>query len=144
MTLKKYEVDPSESTSEIFILSATLSQLFLAAQQYDLLKKTHDGELKPFTYEDCHDFENFEEDNEDFFSSAERQFLLKSMLDYVICDDETIKHVPGYPKVKVYKERPVRKFSVSCIEISVIMLGDLYILICVTLFSLFYYPVILT
>lgn len=106
LQLKKYEVEDSEN-DKIFILSATLKQLFQAADQFNLLKQTHDGYLKKFSLEEKYDFENFEDDNENFLLCSEQQYLLNSMLNNVICEDEDIKHVPGYPRVKVYKSRPV-------------------------------------
>ncbi len=65
--------------------------------------------MKPYSCEDCYDFENYESDNEDFFTCSERQFLLKNLLYHVLCEDESIKHVVGYKKIKVYKERPISK-----------------------------------
>ena len=59
--------------------------------------------------DDRYDFENFEEDNEKFLTCSERQYLIKNMLEHVVCDDENIKHVVGYHKIRVYKGRPISK-----------------------------------
>eukprot|EP00111_Clytia_hemisphaerica_P022672 TCONS_00066722-protein len=106
LSLKHYEVDGDED-SQIFIISANSTQLVKAADQFNLMKQTHEGIIKAFRHEERFDFENFEENNVDFFSCSEQQYLIKCMLNNVISDDEEIKHVPGYPKVKVYKSRPV-------------------------------------
>ena len=90
-------------------MSANTVQLLKAADQFNLMKQTHEGIIKPFRHEEKYDFENFEENSVDFFSCSEQQYLIKCMLNNVICDDEEIKHIPGYPKVKVYKSRPVSK-----------------------------------
>ena len=81
----------------------------MLAERYGLLKKTHEGVLEAFTIDNQHQFENYEDDNEEFFSSSEKQFLLKELLDHVICEDDEIKFVPGFDRIKVYKNRPVCK-----------------------------------
>lgn len=112
LQLEKYEVDGQEDdhVANIFIVTATMDQFLKAADQYHLLKRTHDGQIRRFRLEEKNDFENFEADNESFFLCSEQQYLLQHMLNHVICVAEDIKHVPGYPKVKVYKSRPVSKF----------------------------------
>lgn len=106
LDVKIYEVEDNPD-AQIYIIAASTSLLFVAAEKYSMLKRTHDGTFLLFTAENRHDFENYEEDNADFFSSSEKQFLLKTMLDHVICEDENINTIPNFPKVKVYKNRPV-------------------------------------
>ena len=68
--------------------------------------------LQNFVIADKHDFENYEDDNEKFFTCSERQYLIKNLLEHVVCDDDNIKHVVGFEKIKVYKGRPISKFFV--------------------------------
>ena len=94
----------------MFILTTSFSELLKAAEKYSLLKRTHAGHLKPFLHEDRYDFESYEEGNESFFTCAEKQYLVKNILDHVVCEDENVKTVVGYEKIKVYKGRPVCEY----------------------------------
>ena len=110
LQLKHYEAE-DEDKIIAFIMTATANHLQKAADQFNLLKQTHEGQLKSFRLAERFDFQNFEEDNTDFFSCSEQQYLIQCMLNQVICDDEEIKHIPGFPKVKVYKSRPISKYQ---------------------------------
>ena len=112
LQLKYYEAEEDNKTNT-FIMTATPNHFQKAADQFNLLKQTHGGHLRTFQLAERFDFENFEEDNADFFSCSEQQYLIKCMLNHVICDDEEIKHIPGYPNVKVYKSRPISKYQSS-------------------------------
>ena len=82
--------------------------------------------------DDRYDFENFEEDNEKFLTCSERQYLIKNMLEHVVCDDENIKHVVGYHKIRVYKGRPISKYilfyTTTSVYRSAILCHDLIII----------------
>ena len=111
LQMKYYDAEEDENNNT-YIMTATSSHLQKAADQFNLLKRTHEGQMKQFRIAERFDFENFEEDSLNFFSCSEQQFLVKCMLNHVICGDEEIKHIPGYPKIKIYTSRPVSKYLI--------------------------------
>lgn len=107
LEVKKYDCNDSEVCNQIFLISASINNLILAAEKFELLKRDQFGKFTPFTVDNRYEFENFEDKNENFFTSSEKQWLINSLLSSVVCNDDKIKNVPGLPKIKVFNDRPL-------------------------------------
>ncbi|XP_049485059.1 anoctamin-10 isoform X4 [Panthera uncia] len=65
-----------------------------------LVKECNDNTMRAFTYGTRYNFKDFDDDNDDFLTMAECQFIIKHELENLRARDE--KMIPGYPQAKLY------------------------------------------
>ncbi|KAM9681194.1 anoctamin-10 isoform 1-T1 [Dama dama] len=97
--LNKYEKETLENQN-LYLVGASKIRLLLGAEAVGLVKECSDNTMRAFTYGTRHNFKDFDDDNDDFLSMAERQFIIKHELENLRARDE--KMVPGYPQAKLY------------------------------------------
>ncbi|XP_043298036.1 anoctamin-10 isoform X4 [Cervus canadensis] len=97
--LNKYEKETLENQN-LYLVGASKIRLLLGAEAVGLVKECSDNTMRAFTYGTRHNFKNFDDDNDDFLSMAERQFIIKHELENLRARDE--KMIPGYPQAKLY------------------------------------------
>nr|XP_020761044.1 anoctamin-10 isoform X2 [Odocoileus virginianus texanus] len=97
--LNKYEKETLENQN-LYLVGASKIRLLLGAEAVGLVKECNDNTMRAFTYGTRHNFKDFDDDNDDFLSMAERQFIIKHELENLRARDE--KMIPGYPQAKLY------------------------------------------
>ncbi|XP_043741493.1 anoctamin-10 isoform X2 [Cervus elaphus] len=97
--LNKYEKETLENQN-LYLVGASKIRLLLGAEAVGLVKECSDNTMRAFTYGTRHNFKDFDDDNDDFLSMAERQFIIKHELENLRARDE--KMIPGYPQAKLY------------------------------------------
>lgn len=120
--LNKYEKETLEHQN-LYLVGATNTRLLYGAEALGLVKECNDCSMKAFTYGTRHNFKGFDENNDDFLSMAERQFIIRYELENLRAREE--KMIPGYPKAKLYPGKSLlRRLLTSRIMIQVFPLHD--------------------
>lgn len=120
--LNKYEKETLEHQN-LYLVGATNTRLLFGAEALGLVKECNDCSMKAFTYGTRHNFKGFDENNDDFLSMAERQFIIRYELENLRAREE--KMIPGYPKAKLYPGKSLlRRLLTSRIMIQVFPLHD--------------------
>uniref|UniRef100_A0A8C2PD37 Uncharacterized protein n=1 Tax=Capra hircus TaxID=9925 RepID=A0A8C2PD37_CAPHI len=104
--LNKYEKETLENQN-LYLVGASKIRLLLGAEAVGLVKECSDNTMRAFTYGTRHNFKDFDDDNDDFLSMAERQFIIKHELENLRARDE--KMIPGYPQAKLYPGKSLCK-----------------------------------
>ena len=98
--------DPTDP-GRTFYITATYNRLLHAAEEFKTTKKLIEGHKTEFVYQERHLFNGFNEEDDSFLTSAEKQCLIRQCLNLIIVTD--IDSIPGVAKATVYKDRPVGK-----------------------------------
>ncbi|XP_044535725.1 anoctamin-10 [Gracilinanus agilis] len=115
-----------EQTSEsknLYLIGASTIRLLLGAESVGLVKECNDHTMRVFTYETRQNFRGFSDDNDDFLTMAECQFIIKHELENLRARDE--KMIPGYPQAKLYPGKSIlRRLLTSGLVTQVFPLHD--------------------
>ncbi|KAM4706305.1 anoctamin-10 [Rhinophrynus dorsalis] len=113
----------SEEDENIYLVGGSTKRLLLGAEALGMVKECNDGSMRPFIYNNRKEYKDFMEDNEDFFSMAECQYIIKHELDNLRARDET--NIPGYPNAKLYPGKSIlRRLQTNGIMIQIFPLHD--------------------
>ncbi|XP_043823293.1 anoctamin-10 [Dromiciops gliroides] len=102
--VEKCEEQTLESQN-LYLIGASPIRLLLGAESVGLVKECNDGTMRVFTYETRQNFKGFSDDNHDFLTMAECQFIIKHELENLRARDE--KMIPGYPQAKLYPGKSI-------------------------------------
>lgn len=120
--LNKYEKETLENQN-LYLVGASNIRLLLGAEAVGLVKECNDNTMRAFTYGTRHNFKGFDDNNDDFLTMAECQFIIKHELENLRARDE--KLIPGYPQAKLYPGKSLlRRLLTSGIVIQVFPLHD--------------------
>ncbi|XP_077610424.1 anoctamin-10 [Crocuta crocuta] len=120
--LNKYEKETLENQN-LYLVGASKITLLLGAEAIGLVKECNDNTMRAFTYGTRHNFKDFDDDNDDFLTMAECQFIIKHELENLRAREE--KMIPGYPQAKLYPGKSLlRRLLTSGIVIQVFPLHD--------------------
>nr|XP_060637837.1 anoctamin-10 [Anolis sagrei ordinatus]XP_060637838.1 anoctamin-10 [Anolis sagrei ordinatus]XP_060637839.1 anoctamin-10 [Anolis sagrei ordinatus]XP_060637840.1 anoctamin-10 [Anolis sagrei ordinatus] len=112
-----------EGNKNIYIIGASNLRLLLGAETVGLVKECNDNSMRTFTYTTRKTFRNFAEDNHDFLTMAECQFIIKHELENLRAKDETM--IPGYPQAKLYPGKSImRRLMTNGILVQIFPLHD--------------------
>lgn len=100
-----------EENHNIFLVGASQLRLLLGAETVGLVKECNDNTMRAFTYATRNAFKDFAEDNHDFLSMAECQYIIKHELENLRAKDE--KMIPGYPQAKLYPGKSIMRRLIS-------------------------------
>ncbi|KAM4821431.1 anoctamin-10 isoform 1-T1 [Thomomys bottae] len=120
--LNKYENETLENQN-LYLVGASTVRLLLGAEAVGLVKECHDKAMRAFTYGTRHNFKGFNDNNDDFLTMAECQFIIKHELENLRARDERM--IPGYPQAKLYPGKSLlRRLLTSGIVVQVFPLHD--------------------
>ncbi|XP_007947895.2 anoctamin-10 [Orycteropus afer afer] len=120
--LNKYEKETLENQN-LYLVGASNIRLLLGAEALGLVKECNDNTMRAFTYGTRQNFKGFDDNNDDFLTMAECQFIIKHELENLRARDE--KMIPGYPLAKLYPGKSLlRRLITSGIVIQVFPLHD--------------------
>uniref|UniRef100_A0A8C9JYN7 Anoctamin n=1 Tax=Panthera tigris altaica TaxID=74533 RepID=A0A8C9JYN7_PANTA len=120
--LNKYEKETLENQN-LYLVGASKITLLLGAEAMGLVKECNDNTMRAFTYGTRYNFKDFDDDNDDFLTMAECQFIIKHELENLRARDE--KMIPGYPQAKLYPGKSLlRRLLTSGLVIQVFPLHD--------------------
>nr|XP_054406937.1 anoctamin-10 isoform X2 [Pongo abelii] len=97
--LNKYEQETLENQN-LYLVGASKIRMLLGAEAVGLVKECNDNTMRAFTYRTRQNFKGFDDNNDDFLTMAECQFIIKHELENLRAKDE--KMIPGYPQAKLY------------------------------------------
>ncbi|XP_020041894.1 anoctamin-10 isoform X4 [Castor canadensis] len=97
--LSKYEKETLENQN-LYLIGASKTRLLLGAEAVGLVKECNDNTMRAFTYGTRQNFKGFHDNNDDFLTMAECQFIIKHELENLRARDEQM--IPGYPQAKLY------------------------------------------
>lgn len=100
-----------EENHNIFLVGASRLRLLLGAETVGLVKECNDNTMRAFTYATRNAFKDFAEDNHDFLTMAECQYIIKHELENLRAKDE--KMIPGYPQAKLYPGKSIMRRLIS-------------------------------
>uniref|UniRef100_F6SHV4 Anoctamin n=1 Tax=Macaca mulatta TaxID=9544 RepID=F6SHV4_MACMU len=120
--LNKYEQETLENQN-LYLVGASKIRMLLGAEAVGLVKECNDNTMRAFTYRTRQNFKGFDDNNDDFLTMAECQFIIKHELENLRAKDE--KMIPGYPQAKLYPGKSLlRRLLTSGIVIQVFPLHD--------------------
>ncbi|XP_037684957.1 anoctamin-10-like [Choloepus didactylus] len=120
--LNKYAKETLENQN-LHLVGASQIRLLLGAEAVGLVKECNDNTMRAFTYGARQNFKGFDDDNDDFLTMAECQFIIKHELENLRAKDE--KMIPGYPQTKLYPGKSLlRRLLTAGIVIQVFPLHD--------------------
>ncbi|XP_074260126.1 anoctamin-10 isoform X2 [Saimiri boliviensis] len=120
--LNKYEQETLENKN-LYLVGASKIRMLLGAEAVGLVKESNDNTMRAFTYRTRQNFKGFDDNNDDFLTMAECQFIIKHELENLRAKDE--KMIPGYPQAKLYPGKSLlRRLLTSGIVIQVFPLHD--------------------
>ncbi|KAM9592208.1 anoctamin-10 isoform 1-T2 [Trichechus inunguis] len=120
--LNKYEKETLENQN-LYLVGASNIRLLLGAEALGLVKECNDNTMRAFTYGSRQNFKGFDDNNDDFLTMAECQFIIKHELENLRARDE--KMIPGYPQAKLYPGKSLlRRLITSGVVIQVFPLHD--------------------
>ncbi|XP_048367532.1 anoctamin-10 isoform X2 [Sphaerodactylus townsendi] len=115
---KKIDGNPN-----IYVVGASRLRLLLGAESVGLVKECNDNTMRAFTYSSRKTFKTFAEDNHDFLTMAECQYIIKHELENLRAKDE--KMIPGYPQAKLYPGKSIlRRLLTNGILVNIFPLHD--------------------
>nr|XP_021381562.1 anoctamin-10 isoform X1 [Lonchura striata domestica] len=107
----------------IYLVGASHLRLLLGAETVGLVKECSDNSMRTFTYSSRKTFKHFADDNHNFLTMAECQYIIKHELENLRAKDE--KMIPGYPQAKLYPGKSiVRRLLTSGILVQIFPLHD--------------------
>nr|XP_013806251.1 PREDICTED: anoctamin-10 isoform X3 [Apteryx mantelli mantelli] len=107
----------------IYLVGASHFRLLLGAEAVGLVKECNDNSMRTFTYTSRKTFKDFAEDNHNFLTMAECQYIIKHELENLRAKDEKI--IPGYPQAKLYPGKSiVRRLLTNGILVQIFPLHD--------------------
>ncbi|XP_068061821.1 anoctamin-10 isoform X1 [Anomalospiza imberbis] len=107
----------------IYLVGASHLRLLLGAESVGLVKECSDNSMRTFTYSSRKTFKHFADDNHNFLTMAECQYIIKHELENLRAKDE--KMIPGYPQAKLYPGKSiVRRLLTSGILVQIFPLHD--------------------
>ncbi|XP_054016927.1 anoctamin-10 [Dryobates pubescens] len=107
----------------IYLVGASHLRLLLGAETVGLVKECNDNSMRTFTYSSRKTFKDFADDNHNFLTMAECQYIIKHELENLRAKDE--KMIPGYPQAKLYPGKSiVRRLLTSGILVQIFPLHD--------------------
>ncbi|XP_069504936.1 anoctamin-10 [Ambystoma mexicanum] len=110
--------------SNIYLVGASPRRLLLGAEAGGFVKECHDNTMRAFTYTRRNEFKHFAEDNDDFLTMTECQYIIKRELENLRAKDE--QTVPGHPQAKLYPGKSImRRLQTSKIVIQFFPLHDI-------------------
>ncbi|XP_037985990.1 anoctamin-10 isoform X2 [Motacilla alba alba] len=89
----------------IYLVGASHLRLLLGAETVGLVKECSDNSMRTFTYSSRKTFKHFADDNHNFLTMAECQYIIKHELENLRAKDE--KMIPGYPQAKLYPGKSI-------------------------------------
>uniref|UniRef100_A0A803W3Y0 Anoctamin n=1 Tax=Ficedula albicollis TaxID=59894 RepID=A0A803W3Y0_FICAL len=89
----------------IYLVGASHLRLLLGAETVGLVKECTDNSMRTFTYSSRKTFKHFADDNHDFLTMAECQYIIKHELENLRAKNEKI--IPGYPQAKLYPGKSI-------------------------------------
>ncbi|XP_054536584.1 anoctamin-10 isoform X7 [Pan troglodytes] len=120
--LNKYEQETLENQN-LYLVGASKIRMLLGAEAVGLVKECNDNTMRAFTYRTRQNFKGFDDNNDDFLTMAECQFIIKHELENLRAKGE--KMIPGYPQAKLYPGKSLlRRLLTSGIVIQVFPLHD--------------------
>ncbi|XP_025027197.1 anoctamin-10 isoform X2 [Python bivittatus] len=112
-----------EGSKNIYLVGASHLRLLLGAESVGLVKECNDNTMRSFTYTSRTNFKDFAEDNYNFLTMAECQYIIKHELENLRAKDE--KMIPGYPQAKLYPGKSImRRLTTSGILLQIFPLHD--------------------
>ncbi|XP_060104828.1 anoctamin-10 [Heteronotia binoei] len=112
-----------DGNQNIYLVGASNLRLLLGAETVGLVKECNDHTMRAFTYSSRKTFKNFAEDNHDFLTMAECQYIIKHELENLRAKDE--KMIPGYPQAKLYPGKSImRRLLTNGILVHIFPLHD--------------------
>uniref|UniRef100_A0A8D2PNR2 Anoctamin n=1 Tax=Zosterops lateralis melanops TaxID=1220523 RepID=A0A8D2PNR2_ZOSLA len=107
----------------IYLVGATHLRLLLGAETVGLVKECSDNSMRTFTYSSRKTFKHFADDNHNFLTMAECQYIIKHELENLRAKNE--KMIPGYPQAKLYPGKSiVRRLLTNGILVQIFPLHD--------------------
>nr|XP_025954493.1 anoctamin-10 isoform X2 [Dromaius novaehollandiae] len=107
----------------IYLVGASHFRLLLGAESVGLVKECNDNSMRTFTYSSRKTFKGFADDNHNFLTMAECQYIIKHELENLRAKDEKI--IPGYPQAKLYPGKSiVRRLLTNGILVQIFPLHD--------------------
>ncbi|XP_069777072.1 anoctamin-10 isoform X1 [Narcine bancroftii] len=103
--LKIKPLDAHTKNSQIFLIGASWRRLLVGAEALGLVKEYQDGSMRAFIYQNKEDYKYFSDNNDDFLTMAEQQYIIKRELENLRAINETM--VPGYPQAKLYPGKSI-------------------------------------
>lgn len=91
-------------------ISADTKRLLVGAEKLKLKRCLKNGAAVDFYVELCHEFKDFANDGEGFLSKRECEHIVFLGLEHIKPHEDGT--VPGYPDVKLYRNRATSKFTV--------------------------------
>ncbi|KAK9396436.1 Anoctamin [Crotalus adamanteus] len=112
-----------EESKNIYLVGASYLRLLLGAETVGLVKECNDNTMRVFSYKSRKNFKDFSEDNHDFLTMAECQYIIKHELENLRAKNE--KMIPGYPQAKLYPGKSImRRLTTNGILLQVFPLHD--------------------
>ncbi|XP_034616752.1 anoctamin-10 isoform X1 [Trachemys scripta elegans] len=96
-----------DGNQNLYLVGASHLRLLLGAETVGLVKECNDNSMRTFTYSSRNTFKDFAEDNHDFLTMAERQYIIKHELENLRAKDERM--IPGYPQAKLYPGKSIMR-----------------------------------
>ncbi|XP_071417267.1 anoctamin-10 isoform X2 [Pithys albifrons albifrons] len=107
----------------IYLVGASHLRLLVGAETVGLVKECNDNSMRTFTYSSRKTFKDFADDNHNFLTMAECQYIIKHELENLRAKNE--KMIPGYPQAKLYPGKSiVRRLLTSGILVQIFPLHD--------------------
>ncbi|PNI81137.1 ANO10 isoform 8, partial [Pan troglodytes] len=106
--LNKYEQETLENQN-LYLVGASKIRMLLGAEAVGLVKECNDNTMRAFTYRTRQNFKGFDDNNDDFLTMAECQFIIKHELENLRAKGE--KMIPGYPQAKLYPGKSLFQLS---------------------------------
>uniref|UniRef100_A0A8C8S512 Anoctamin 10 n=1 Tax=Pelusios castaneus TaxID=367368 RepID=A0A8C8S512_9SAUR len=103
--LIKEDGERTDGNQHLYLVGASHLRLLLGAETVGLVKECNDNSMRTFTYSSRKTFKDFAENNHDFLTMAERQYIIKHELENLRAKDE--KMIPGYPQAKLYPGKSI-------------------------------------
>ncbi|XP_064410977.1 anoctamin-10 isoform X2 [Latimeria chalumnae] len=110
--LQKFSDKNEPENPNIYFIGASRIRFLFGAEAVGLVRECTDGSMRNFTYSNRKIFKGFEDDNEDFLTMAERQYIIKQELEHLRAKDETM--IPGHPQAKLYPGKSILRRLKSC------------------------------
>ncbi|XP_044862383.1 anoctamin-10 isoform X4 [Mauremys mutica] len=112
-----------DGNQNVYLVGASHIRLLLGAETVGLVKECNDNSMRTFTYSSRNTFKDFAEDNHDFLTMAERQYIIKHELENLRAKDERM--IPGYAQAKLYPGKSImRRLMTSGILLQIFPLHD--------------------
>nr|XP_021153509.1 anoctamin-10 isoform X2 [Columba livia] len=112
-----------DGEENIYLVGASHLRLLLGAETVGLVKECNDNSMRTFTYSSRKTFKGFADDNHNFLTIAECQYIIKHELENLRAKDE--KMIPGYPQAKLYPGKSiVRRLLTNGILVQIFPLHD--------------------